>query len=278
MSPCGEDTAAGPRPISFVLTNLLAALLFASASAQDAVACGALQVGVCLRSSAGTTLRSFSSSSPESASAGACCAACTAALTNCTAWQRSQPASLASQPACTLLKEAYVVSPTRVCNSSVMVSTERVGRKVLSGVWMQRGELNSLLRRGFLLGADLVIKWSNIEPADGVFDWSSVTSELAEADGAEFYMQAALQTGPDAPMWMYSRQAPARSVPIVHAAPEPGHEEIIFPYYLDSEYQVLFLRVQRAFADYLARLPSNLRARIVSGQAMFGSTGDDTPW
>jgi hypothetical protein len=36
--------------------------------------------------------------------------------------------------------------------------------------------------------------------------------------------------------------------------------------------------VQRAFADYLARLPTRLRRRIVSGQAMYGQTGDNTPW
>lgn len=91
-------------------------------------------------------------------------------------------------------------------------------------------------------------------------------------------MQAALQTGPDAPAWMYARAPPAASVPLVNVTPEPGHEESIFPYYLDGTYQVLFLRVQRAFADYLARLPERLRRRVVSGQAMYGSTGDDVPW
>ena len=110
---------------------------------------------------------------------------------------------------------------------------------------------------------------------------SSVTAELAQADGADFYMQAALQTGPDAPMWMYARAPPAASVPLVNITPELGHEDDtppVFPYYLDGTYQGLFLRLQRAFSDYLARLPARLRRRIVSGQAMFGTTGDDTPW
>jgi hypothetical protein len=162
-----------------------------------------------------------------------------------------------------------------------MVPMERIGRAALSGVWMQRGDLRTLSARGFLIGADLVVKWSTVEPADGVFDWSSVTSELQQADGAEFYMQAALQTGPDAPAWMYARAPPAASVPLVNITPEPGHEDDtppVFPYYLDGTYQALFLRVQRAFADYLARLPARLRRRIVSGQAMYGQTGDNTPW
>jgi hypothetical protein len=80
---------------------------------------------------------------------------------------------------------------------------------------------------------------------------------------------------------MYTRAPPAASVPLVNITPEPGHEDDtppIFPYYLDGTYQTLFLRVQRAFADYLANLPARLRRRIVSGQAMFGTTGDDTPW
>jgi hypothetical protein len=159
-----------------------------------------------------------------------------------------------------------------------MAPTERVGRAALSGVWMQHGDLRTLGARGFLIGADLVIKWSTVEPNDGVFDWSSVTSELAQADGAEFFMQAALQTGPDAPRWIYTRAPPAASVPLVHVTPDPGHEEDVFPYYLDGTYRALFLRVQRAFADYLAHLPARLRRRIVSGQAMYGTTGDDVPW
>jgi hypothetical protein len=254
---------------------LLPALLWAPA--HGGFACGSLQVGVCLRANTLSTLRTFARTAPESASAAACCAACAAALPNCTAWQLGQSASLAASPDCALLRDAPTLSSalTRVCNSSVMVPAERVGRAALSGVWMQHGDLRSLTARGFLIGADLVIKWSTVEPADGVFDWSSVTSELSQADAAEFYMQAALQTGPDAPAWVYARAPPAASVPLVNITPDPGHEddtEPVFPYYLDSTYQALFLRVQRAFADYLARLPTRLRRRIVSGQAMYGQT------
>lgn len=260
---------------------LLPALLWAPA--HGGYACGSLQVGVCLRANTPSTLRTFARTAPESASAAACCAACAAALPNCTAWQLGQSASLAASPDCALLRDAPTLSSvlTRVCNSSVMVPAERVGRAALAGVWMQHGDLRSLTARGFLIGADLVIKWSTVEPADGVFDWSSVTSELSQADAAEFYMQAALQTGPDAPAWVYARAPPAASVPLVNITPDPGHEddtEPVFPYYLDSTYQALFLRVQRAFADYLARLPTRLRRRIVSGQAMYGQTGDNTPW
>ena len=162
------------RPAAAVALLLAALLLDApfASSAQGGFTCGAVQVGVCLRASAVTTLRAFSSSAPESASAAACCAACAAALPNCTAWQLDQPASLATSPECDLLKNAIVTSPaTRVCNSSVMVPAERVGRTALSGVWMQHGDLRTLTARGFLIGADLVIKWSTVEPSDGVFDW-----------------------------------------------------------------------------------------------------------
>jgi hypothetical protein len=261
---------------------LVAFLWMPVALAQGGFACGSLQVGVCLRANAQSSLRTFAATAPESASAAACCAACTGALPNCTAWQLTQPTSLAASPSCALLRDVIVASSSsRVCNYSVMVPVERVGRAPLSGVWMQHGDLRTLTARGFLIGADLVVKWSNVEPSDGVFDWSSVTSELQQADAAEFYMQAALQTGPDAPAWMYTRVPPAASVPLVNITPEPGHEDDtppVFPYYLDSTYQALFLRLQRAFADYLARLPVRLRQRIVSGQAMFGTTGDDTPW
>jgi hypothetical protein len=265
-------------PCCCLYTAVLLLLLLLPA-AQGGFACGSLQIGVCLRAGTLTSLRVFPRTAQESASAAACCAACAAALPNCTAWQLGQPASLAMSPDCTLLREAIVVSSsTRVCNSSVMVPAERIGRTALSGVWMQHGDLRTLSARGFLIGADLVIKWATVEPSDGVFDWTSVTQELAQADGAEFYMQAALQTGPDAPAWIYARAPPVASVPLVNVTPDPGHEETIFPFYLDGTYQALFLRAQRAFADYLARLPPRLRRRIISGQAMYGSTGDDIPW
>ena len=157
------------RPAALLLPALLVTPLV---SAQGDFACGLLQVGVCLRASAQTTLVAFPRTAPESASASACCAACAAALPNCTAWQLGQPASLAASPDCALLRNAIVVSSSsRVCNSSVMVPAERVGRAALSGVWMQHGDLRTLVARGFLIGADLVIKWSTIEPADGIFDW-----------------------------------------------------------------------------------------------------------
>jgi hypothetical protein len=51
-----------------------------------------------------------------------------------------------------------------------------------------------------------------------------------------------------------------------------------FPYYLDETYQALFSRALHAFADHLAGLPESAKKRIVASQAMYGSTGDDTPW
>ena len=109
--------------------------------------------------------------------------ACAAALPNCTAWQLGQPASLAASPDCALLKDAIVASSSsRVCNSSVMVPAERVGRTKLSGVWMQHGDLSTLTRAGFLVGADLVIQWSVVEPADGVFECDGVAEPLAVDD------------------------------------------------------------------------------------------------
>jgi hypothetical protein len=137
---------------------LLAALHeapFATAQGPGAgFVCGSLQVGVCLRASAQTVLRAFARTAPESASAAACCAACTAALPNCTAWQLG--AAPAASPDCALLRSAVgspaaravvVSSSSRVCNSSVMVPTERVGRAALSGVWMQHGDLRTLIAR-----------------------------------------------------------------------------------------------------------------------------------
>jgi hypothetical protein len=55
-------------------------------------------------------------------------------------------------------------------------------------------------------------------------------------------------------------------------------ERAIAPYYLSSTYKKLFERAITTFASHLAGLPPDVRSRIVAAQAMFGSTGDDTPW
>ena len=67
-------------------------------------------------------------------------------------------------------------------------------------------------------------------------------------------------------------------MPLVIVDSSQGKGKLTFPYYLDATYKDLFFTALRAFAAHLATLPLGVRKWIVASQAMFGSTGDDTPW
>ena len=51
-----------------------------------------------------------------------------------------------------------------------------------------------------------------------------------------------------------------------------------FPSYLDPRYQSYFLRAVDRFAQHIASLPHSVRSKIIASQAMYGTTGDDSPW
>ena len=272
------------RPSSSLLLSLITILnVFVVLHGQSANVCSKPMLGVCLQTLASTTLISYARGTPQALSMDTCCSACLLAPT-CVAWQTAVPYGSAANaaPRCDLLTAAVSINATGqlVCNSTRVVPVERVGRSTTNGIWMQHGDLRTLISRGFLIGSDLTFDWATVEPSDGVYDWSTLTDSISEANNGEFYLSAQLQTGPDAPMWIYARAPTLPSVPAVNITPKVGSESqpSIFPYYLDATYQALFLRVQRAFATYLNSLPFVLRRRIVSVQAMYGSTGDDTPW
>ena len=230
-------------------------------------------VGSCL-STSGYAIISYTGVNGPAETMATCCAACLANST-CVAWQTRIASKV---PVCDLLSTPILAAGT-TCNHSRVVPIERVNRTQTTGVYVQHGDPRTLLPRGFLVGGDLVMNWADIEPSDGVFDWSTLYAELVTANNAELYLLVQLQTGPDAPTWIFDRTPPLLSVKKVKITADPGHKQpVFFPYYADPTYSVLFLRMQSAFATYLASLPLTLSKRINSVQAMFGSTGDDTPW
>jgi len=157
-------------------------------------------------------------------------------------------------------------------------------------VWLQHGDYTDpdMFNASFLVGTDLPIYWSDIEISDGVFNFTYMDSQFAAAAAAGLYIETALSMGSGAggtldkangvPSWIYTRTGGNESVPKVLVESSQGKGKLTFPYYLDSTYQFLFLRVLKAFAAHISTYPPSLRRFIVASQAMFGSTGDDTPW
>jgi hypothetical protein len=113
-------------------------------------------------------------------------------------------------------------------------------------------------------------------------------AQIEAAAAAGLFIETALSLGSGSggsldkengvPPWVYKRAGGNTSVPRVAVASSQGKGTLYFPYYLDSTYRVLFLRVLDAFAAHIATYPPALRSFLVASQAMFGSTGDDTPW
>jgi hypothetical protein len=270
-----------------VMRTILAVLLLHAALGDQCQA----PTPQCIRGSTSDTLKKFAASDPESASTGACCSACLAKK-GCVGSQLVSRAG--DPPSCWLMAtQAYGHPPAgQVCNSSLVAPTPppaRFNRTGYAGVWLQHGDWTdpAMYNASFLVGCDLPIFWSDIEVADGVFNFSSTDEQFAAAAAAGLYIETALSMGSGeggsmdkangVPDWIYKRSGGA-SVPRVAVVSSNGKGTEFFPYYLDPNYAPLFLRAVQAFAAHIASLPPAVRSRIVASQAMFGSTGDDTPW
>ncbi len=136
------------------------------------------------------------------------------------------------------------------------------------GVWT-RGDANSD-RSGFpFKGIEFQGTWSEIEAADGVFNWTAIDAILTFAADQGLYVLLSVNVGPDSPGWLYSK-----GVPQVFT---DGHEKEAgpYPYYLNSLYISRFNRLVEKLGQYTRGLPSRLFERIAYVQVKTGSTGDE---
>lgn len=146
---------------------------------------------------------------------------------------------------------------------------------VFSGVWVQHGDLSDLVSQGFVRGGDIALMWSDAEVGNGQWNFSAYDSLLADAVSQGFYVETALMVGEASPDWIYDAGVPKVRLKASQAGKSPYFDA---PYYLSQTYQSLFLRALATFSDHLKSLPPAIRGKVVAVQAMYGSTGDDTPW
>eukprot|EP00937_MAST-01D_sp_MAST-1D-sp2_P002452 g2452.t1 len=137
------------------------------------------------------------------------------------------------------------------------------------------GTETSPYQRGWLN----MIKWADLEPRNGEFDFSAFDRNLSVAAGQKGYEMIVfveIVKGGNAttPQWLYDA-----GVPVVrYKSGGMGNGNGYAPFYLNPTFQFYYARMLRAFAAHLRALPAALRARVLAVQAAFGITGDDRPW
>ncbi|WP_019027980.1 beta-galactosidase [Colwellia piezophila] len=123
------------------------------------------------------------------------------------------------------------------------------------------------LFKGLQLGYD----WSDIEPVNGVYDWTQLDQEIQFAYDNGLYAYLSVNAGPDCPDWVYN------TVPKM-LTDFGGHGwDGDFPYYYHEDYITHYNDMITNLATHIASLEPELREKIAFLQVKTGATGDETP-
>ena len=126
----------------------------------------------------------------------------------------------------------------------------------------------------------LMLKWSHVETAPGVYDWSALDANITKAAKLDLDLQIMMEIVKvdhvmhfgATPAWLY--EAPY-NVPIVQY--KKGNESVA-PYYLDATFQKRFTLLIQAYVGHLCGLPKESRDAVWAVQIAVGITGDSRPW
>jgi hypothetical protein len=121
----------------------------------------------------------------------------------------------------------------------------------------------------FIKGMADRIKWSDLEPQMGVYDWTKMDEKIHNAVKGKYYYYFVLWTGPHSPEWIYDQ-----GVPKVACKGGNRSAKDVFPFYLDKNYINFFYKFIGKLAEHIASLPKENREAFSFIQPAFGSTGD----
>ncbi|HKJ80238.1 MAG TPA: hypothetical protein VKA10_11915, partial [Prolixibacteraceae bacterium] len=140
-------------------------------------------------------------------------------------------------------------------------------------------------------GSPIIIRWSNLEPENGKFEFKKEIGDklelLEQNDFNTFLMVwvafATSQVSETDTSWAFTpRWLFKNGVPLVEM------EETInplgvktrrdSPYYFDEDYKFFFHRMIDSLGNYICNLPPHLKDRILFLQSAEGSTGDGAPY
>jgi hypothetical protein len=137
------------------------------------------------------------------------------------------------------------------------------------GVWA-RGK-NFDLKKFPYKGVEFDQPWSEVEPREGVFDWSELDARLKEAVKEDIYVFISINVGPDSPQWLFG-QGIAKIMTAGHRHVGP------YPDYFNPQHIAYYHRLIAEFGRHTRSLPAELTKRIVFVQAKTGATGDESPY
>lgn len=111
--------------------------------------------------------------------------------------------------------------------------------------------------------------WSTVEPSKGNFNWSSVTTSIqAAVDDGFDYIMVKIYVGDKSPTWIYTDP--------VYPVTEVLVGSTSFPYYIETNYAILFKKMIDDFYDFILASPH--RSKIVAVQCPIGTSGDVRPY
>ena len=113
---------------------------------------------------------------------------------------------------------------------------------------------------GMVAGEAGRLRWRNMEPQKGVYDFSELKTKLKRANENDYYFYCELWTGENSPRWIFDN-----GVPMVNNR---------YPYYLDENYKRLVTNFFDTLATTVASYDPELIRRFAFIQPGFGSTGD----
>ena len=127
-------------------------------------------------------------------------------------------------------------------------------------------------------GAPLILKWNQVEPKAGEFQFDKeLKAKLELAEKYNYYTFLMIWVAPNAPKWLYENGVPELEMTkTVNPLGQPRNET--FQYYLDEKYKMYYHRMLTELGKYVQSLPVNLRKRLLYIQSAEGSTGDGDPY
>lgn len=140
-------------------------------------------------------------------------------------------------------------------------------------------------------GAPLILKWSDLEPANGHYEFDKLIRRPLEQFAKEGYCASLMvwvafatlnvteedTTWKFTPPWIFQNGVPLVAFP--ETVNPLGHvTRRYFPYYFDEDYKFYFHRMISSLGEYILNLPEDLRSRIIFVQSAEGSTGDGSPY
>ena len=103
----------------------------------------------------------------------------------------------------------------------------------------------------FLIGTSARIRWAELEPTPGSFDWAPFKATFSKAMAAKQCVYVTVLSGPDSPDWLYKSGSVPKVVPDFSSAKHDKHKKFSqYPYYLDANYKKYYARMITAVANY----------------------------